>query len=110
MRKRNGYGDYEFEELNITYGNGTYTVSGTANYEIEDHGIGRYEYWGETGHDHQYVACFISADIEDIVLQEAVEYGHQTITDEDRINIAELVVDALNDDDELCSELAEKHS
>jgi len=107
MRNRKDHGNYEFQDINITYGNGVYSVNGTADYEIEDHGIGRYEYWGSTEHNHNYVACFISVNIDDIVLQEAVEYGHQNISEEDRINITELVVDTLNNDIELCSELAE---
>ncbi len=109
MRKRNGWGTYEFQELKINYGGATYAVSGTCDWEVEDHGIGRYEYWGDIGHDHQYMACFHSADIDDIVLEESTEYGNQNLTEIDKVNIAELVVDALNEDSELCSELAENY-
>jgi hypothetical protein len=107
MRHRKGFGNYEFQELKITYGSATYSVSGNAEWEVEDHGIGRYEYWGETGHDHKYMACFFTADLEDISIEEKTEYGKQTLTEEDKINIAEIVVEALNEDSELCSQLAE---
>jgi hypothetical protein len=107
MRKRKDHGNYEFQELKITYGGATYSVSGNAEWEVEDHGIGRYEFWGEIGHDHNYVASFFTADLEDISLEEKTEYGKQTLTEEDKVNIAEIVVDALNEDSELCSELAE---
>lgn len=107
MRKRKGHGDYDFEGMEVVYGGAVFNVNGTAQYEIEDHGIGRYEYWGSNESDHAYCASFYSADIKDIVMEERLEYGTQNLKDEDMISIAELIVEQLNEDSDLCNQLAE---
>lgn len=109
MRKRKGHGTYEFENIEILYGGATYTVSGNADWEIADHGIGSYEYWGSKETNHEYIAEFFSATIDDIVMEERVEYGTQHLTEEDKITMAELVIEQLNENSNLCDEIAQEY-
>lgn len=47
--------DYFDYETSITVNGIEYTVSGSLEAELEDNGIGDYEYWGATGNDTHWV-------------------------------------------------------
>jgi len=101
--------NYDFDDLEIKNGSSTIIVSGRAEYEIENEGIGGYEYWGAKGTDNQYVARFIEATITDYELQGQQEaHPTQGTTDKDLIAFESIVVDMLNENQELCNELAQE--
>lgn len=100
---------HTFEDINILYGNATYNVSGTAEYELEDIGIGSYEYWGAKGNDSYMTVNFIDAELDDITLFNPIEWEHQTLTEQDKNKIKDLLIEQLNDDRDLCDEIAWEH-
>lgn len=100
--------NYEFDDLEIKHGSSTILVSGRAEYEIDDEGIGGYEYWGAKGIDHQYVARFVDATITNYDLQVSQKSSPiQGVTENDISAFESIVVDMLNDNQELCIELAQ---
>ena len=94
---------------NVLYGGATYNVSGFANYSIEDIGIGSFEYWGQKGHDSYLTVIFESMEIEDIVLENKIEWREQHLTETDISNISEIIIEELNSNRVLCDETAFKH-
>jgi hypothetical protein len=101
--------EYSFSELEIKYKDEYYSVSGSATYEIENDGIGAYEYWGSKEYDAgTNYAVFEDAHIDDIVFLRADELPKNNLMEQDMNNIVEIILDTLNEDHELCFELGEK--
>lgn len=101
--------EYEFTELEIKYKNEYYSVSGSAIYEIENDGIGAYEYWGSKEYDAGCnYAVFEDVHLNDIVFLRADELPQSNLMEQDMNNIIEIILDVLNEDHDLCFELGEK--
>lgn len=101
--------EYEFTELEIKYKHEYYSVSGSATYEIENDGIGAYEYWGSKEYDAGVdYAQFEDAHINDIVFLRTDELPQSNLMEQDMNNIIEIILDVLNEDPDLCFELGEK--
>jgi hypothetical protein len=106
MKKRPVH-EYTFNELNILYGGATYHLDGIALFEVYDEGIGSYEYWGSDESQHDYVAVFFEIkSITSMVIVDKLEYGKQTLTEQDINKIKKIAIEDLNDDYDLCSDLA----
>jgi hypothetical protein len=68
--------EYELKDYEIEYNGAWYTVSGTAYFEVENNGIGHYEYWGADGFDAgSDYAEFHSVYLNDIVFERSEEFG-----------------------------------
>lgn len=91
---------------NVLYGGATYNVSGDAKFELEEIGIGSYEYWGSKEHDSLITVFFNDIKIDSIVLENQIEWGKQTLSDEDMAKIADIILDELNSDQDLRDEIA----
>lgn len=100
--------EYEFSELEIEYRGEYYSVSGSAIYEIENDGIGAYEFWGSKEYDAgTNYAHFEDVHIEDIVFLRADELPKSNLMEQDMNNIVDIILNKLNEDAELCNELGE---
>lgn len=100
---------YEFNNERITYGGAEYTISGVALYSIYDDGIGTYEYWGAEENNHEYMAVFSEIkSITSLALVNKIEWGggSLTIQEQDIEKMKEVLIEDLNDDYDLCIDLA----
>ena len=102
---------HSFEDLKVKFGGCFYLCSGEADYEIEDEGIGSYEFWGSKGNDSYKVAVF-----DGVSLTEWEMIGHtpadatgeplQGLTAAEVKLLEDRVAEVLNENSDLCSELA----
>ena len=104
---------YSFEDLKVKLGGCFYLCSGEADYEIEDEGIGSYEFWGQKGNDSYKVAVFDGVSLTDWELigdtpSDATGEPLQGLTEAEVKLLADRVAETLNDNSDLCSELAGK--
>lgn len=104
-------GTYSFSELKVKLGSSYYLCSGEADYEIEDEGIGSYEFWGQKGNDSYKVAVFDGVSLSDWELiwkPQADVTGEplQGLTAAEIKILEDGVAEILNANSDLCSELA----
>lgn len=104
-------GTYSFSELKVKLGSCYYLCSGEADYEIEDEGIGSYEFWGQKGKDVYLVAVFDGVSLSDWQLigcypADGTGEPLQGLTDAEIKVLENGVCEILNADGDLCSELA----
>lgn len=100
---------YEFNNERITYGGAEYIISGVALYSIYDDGIGTYEYWGAEENNHEYMAVFSEIkSITSLALVNKIEWGGGSLTihEQDIEKMKEVLIEDLNDDYDLCIDLA----
>lgn len=97
---------YEFKNLKVQYGNLTVVAKGYAHYDIEDIGEGHYEFWGEKGKDEYLVAFFSECVLQDYNLKGKKSKVELGLTHIDKKNIEGLIIDMLNEDADLCINLA----
>lgn len=100
---------YEFTDELIKYGNAEYIASGVALYSVYDEGIGSYEYWGAKGTHHEYIAEFSEIKtISSLALKNKIEWGGGSLTihEQDIEKIKDILLEDLNDDYDLCIDLA----
>lgn len=97
--------------MELDMGDAIAVVSGRAMYEIEDQGIGSYECHGAKGHDSYKVAVFDSCKITDWKLVDHMGQSikGQGLTKDDIKALQEVIVNELNENQELCCELAEEN-
>jgi hypothetical protein len=88
---------YEFNCLQIPLGDAFIEVNGTATYQIEDLSS------GERGDEEALVAFFYEAKIRNYDTE--VEEPLQGLTKQDLVALADIVLEILNDDYELCTTL-----
>lgn len=86
---------YHFNSLQIPYGDAFIEVNGTAKYQIEDLSSGEY------GDPEDLHAFFFKAVIRSYDTE--IEDPMTGLTKKDLESIAEIVVETLNEDYELCS-------
>ena len=104
-------GTYPFEDLKVKLGSCFYLCSGEADYEIEDEGIGSYEFWGQKGFDSCKMASFdaIILDTYDLIgcyPADATGEPLQGLTEKEVKLLEEGALEILNANSELCGELA----
>lgn len=100
---------FEIENMELDMGDAIALVSGRATYDIEDQGIGGYECHGFKGHDSYKVAVFESCKITTWKLIDHLgkEISDLGLTKDDIEALQEVIVNELNENHELCCELAE---
>jgi hypothetical protein len=86
---------YQFNCLQIPYGDAFIEVNGTATYQIEDLSS------GERGDQEELQAFFYKAKIRSYDTE--VEDPMQGLTKQDLVALEQVVLDALNDNYELCT-------
>lgn len=91
---KNDY-SYHFDGINVHLGNAVVSVSGTAKYQIED--------LGSSDADSTLIAYFYEAKIRDYKMKNENQLAG--FTEQDRQAMAEMVLEILNDDYELCTNL-----
>lgn len=102
---------YDYKNLKVQYGSLTVIAKGYAHYELQDIGEGHYEFWGEKGKEEYLVAFFTKCVIQDYNLKGKKSTVDMGLTHLDKKNIEKLILDTLNEDAELCINLAvEKES
>jgi len=88
---------YHFNCLQIPYGDAFIEVNGTATYQIEDLSS------GERGDQEELQAFFYKAKIRSYDTE--VEDPMQGLTKQDLVALEQVILDALNDNYELCTTL-----
>jgi hypothetical protein len=102
---------HHFKNLKVQYGSMSVLATGYAHYEIEDIGEGHYEFWGEKGKDEYLCAFFTKCVLQDYTLKGKKTRAELGLTFTDKKNIEGIILDTLNEDSELCINLAvEKES
>lgn len=88
---------YHFKDLKIPYGKESISVNGTAKFQIEDLSS------GERGDQEELIAFFYKA----VIRSYDTDYynPNQGLTEKDLLALEDVVLEALNDDYELCSNL-----
>lgn len=104
---------YSFEDLKVKLGSCFYLCSGEADYEIEDEGIGSYEFWGQRGKDTYFVAAFEGVSLSSYDLigcypADATGEPLQGLTEAEVKLLEEGVEAILNADSDLSGELVRK--
>ena len=103
---------FDIYDMELDMGDAVACVRGFATYDIEDIGIGGYEYHGSKETDRCPVAVFSSCKITDwkLIGPNGREMDKQGLTKDDIQALQEVVVEELNDNFELCCELASDDS
>jgi hypothetical protein len=104
-------GTHEFEGLKVKLGSCYYLCSGSADYTLEDEGIGSYEFWGQKGFDSRIFAVFdgirlTSYELIGCYQTDGTGEPLQGLTEKDVNVLKEGALEILNCDAELCGELA----
>jgi len=106
-------GTYSFSDLKVKLGSCFYLCSGEADFEIEDQGIGSYEFHGAKGNDSYLVAAFDGVSLSSYDLlgcypADATGEPLQGLTAAEVKLLEEGVIDILSADNELSAELVRK--
>jgi hypothetical protein len=104
-------GTHSFEGLKVKLGSCYYLCDGEADYEIEDEGIGSYEFWGAKGFDSRLFAVFDAISLSNYELigcypADATGEPLQGLTEKEIKLLEEGALEILNCDSDLCGELA----